>query len=267
MTIDRSDDDGSRRRRPSARAAARPASDDRGRGRPRSTRSAPISRRPAWRWAERSTSSANAWSPDTSSNQAKENVRDATIGRVEETAKGVSEMVMDTIKRNPIPAALAGAGLAMLWANRTQGTRRERGSYSTGYGYQSRPARCRRRRHRGHRVEGARRCLDRRRGSRRLVAEGPSTRPVGHRPAARRPRGRLEARQLHAGKPAGDGAIAVGAGAVVGSVLPETSQEREVLGDASRQVDVAVRDTRRTRPPTKAEETLDRAEEKVSSPA
>ena len=38
--------------------------------------------------------------------QAKENVREATIGRVEETAKGISDMVMETIKRNPIPAAL-----------------------------------------------------------------------------------------------------------------------------------------------------------------
>ena len=53
--------------------------------------------------------------------QVKDNVHDATIGRVEETAKGVSEMVMETIKRNPIPAALAGAGLAMLWANRGKG--------------------------------------------------------------------------------------------------------------------------------------------------
>ena len=40
--------------------------------------------------------------------QAKDNVRDATIGRVEETAKGMSDMVMETIKQNPIPAALAG---------------------------------------------------------------------------------------------------------------------------------------------------------------
>ena len=55
-------------------------------------------------------------------NQAKDNVRDATIGRVEETARGMSDMVMDTIKRNPIPAALAGAGLALLWINRSNGT-------------------------------------------------------------------------------------------------------------------------------------------------
>ena len=72
--------------------------------------------------------------------QVKENVREATIGRVEETAKGVSEMVMDTIRRNPIPAALAGAGLAMLWVNRSQGPQGGRASYGTGYGYQGRPA-------------------------------------------------------------------------------------------------------------------------------
>ena len=52
-------------------------------------------------------------------NQAKENVREATIGRVEETAKGMSEMVMETIRRNPVPAAMAGAGLALLWMNRS----------------------------------------------------------------------------------------------------------------------------------------------------
>ena len=72
--------------------------------------------------------------------QAKENVREATIGRVEETAKGVSDMVMETIKRNPIPAALAGAGLALLWVNRSQGSQAGNTSYRSGYGYQSRPA-------------------------------------------------------------------------------------------------------------------------------
>ena len=56
-------------------------------------------------------------------NEAKENVREATIGRVEETAKGMSDMVMETIKRNPIPAAMAGAGLALLWMNRSNGSR------------------------------------------------------------------------------------------------------------------------------------------------
>jgi ElaB/YqjD/DUF883 family membrane-anchored ribosome-binding protein len=62
------------------------------------------------------------------------------------------------------------------------------------------------------------------------------------------------------------GAIAIGAGALVGSIVPETSQEQDMLGDASRQIGNTVRDTV-DQATTKAEETLDRAEEKVSSPA
>jgi hypothetical protein len=61
-------------------------------------------------------------------------------------------------------------------------------------------------------------------------------------------------------------AIAAGAGAAIGSLVPETSKEREVLGDASRQVTSAVRDTVDD-VATKAEETMDRAEEKAGSPA
>ena len=57
--------------------------------------------------------------------QAKENVREATIGRLEDTARGMSDMVFETIKRNPIPTAMAGVGLAMLWRNRSQETQRQ----------------------------------------------------------------------------------------------------------------------------------------------
>ena len=66
--------------------------------------------------------------PSHLADQAKERVRGATIGRVEtavesagETARGVGDMVFETIKRNPIPAALAGVGLALLWKNRADG--------------------------------------------------------------------------------------------------------------------------------------------------
>jgi ElaB/YqjD/DUF883 family membrane-anchored ribosome-binding protein len=56
---------------------------------------------------------------------AKEAVREATIGRAErmvrevnETARETSGSLMDTIRDNPIPAALAGIGLGWLWMNR-----------------------------------------------------------------------------------------------------------------------------------------------------
>ena len=77
---------------------------------------------------------------------AKDAAWDATVGRAEdavssagETAKGMSSLVIDTIKQNPIPAALAGLSLFWLYKNRvapgsasgssTVGTYRASGSY------------------------------------------------------------------------------------------------------------------------------------------
>jgi hypothetical protein len=60
--------------------------------------------------------------PDNLKEQAKEMVREATIGRVEDmadqvgqTAKGYGSGLIDTIKENPFPAALAGIGLGWLF--------------------------------------------------------------------------------------------------------------------------------------------------------
>jgi ElaB/YqjD/DUF883 family membrane-anchored ribosome-binding protein len=54
-------------------------------------------------------------------NQAKEMVRDATIGRVEEMSyranrkvRGVTANIVETVKDNPVPAALVGLGLGWL---------------------------------------------------------------------------------------------------------------------------------------------------------
>ncbi len=59
------------------------------------------------------------------------------------------------------------------------------------------------------------------------------------------------------------GAIAIGTGAVVGALVPETPQERQVLGDASQKIGTAVRDTV-DQVTQKAEEGLDRAEATLS---
>ena len=200
--------------------------------------------------------------------QVKENVREATIGRVEETAKGVSDMVMDTIRRNPIPAALAGAGLALLWINRSQGAQGGRASYGTGYGYQSRPASM-------YGADGGQGIASKARDAASSVGDAAAT--VGQNvtgavgsvaegagQTAEQVGWRLES--FMQASPLAMGAIAAGAGAVVGSILPETSQEREVLGDASRQVTSAALDTVE-QATSKAEETLDDVEDKVGSPA
>ena len=201
-------------------------------------------------------------------NQAKENVREATIGRVEETAKGVSTMVMDTIRRNPIPSALAGAGLALLWANRSKGG----GTYTDHYGPE-----------RSYRSTGLT-VNSTARGAASAVGDAAST--VGEnvagavgtmaegaqqvteeafdrsRETVQHVGGQLE--RFMQANPLAVGVIAIGAGAVVGSLLPDTPQEKEMLGDASRQVGSVVKDTV-DKASTKAQETLDRAEETVGS--
>jgi len=70
-------------------------------------------------------------------------LRDATIGKVENMARMVSETtedtrygIVETIKQNPIPAALAGIGLAWLMMNRQSAPARpQRRSYLDDRGY------------------------------------------------------------------------------------------------------------------------------------
>lgn len=79
----------------------------------------------------------------------KDSVRDATIGRAERMARDVGETVTDTghsvwdtIKSNPVPAAMVGVGLGWLIANRrhgagrthARGRRRAYGREFYGYG-------------------------------------------------------------------------------------------------------------------------------------
>jgi ElaB/YqjD/DUF883 family membrane-anchored ribosome-binding protein len=71
---------------------------------------------------------------------AKDAAWDATVGRAEEavtsageTAKGVSSIVIDTIKQNPIPAALAGLSLFWLYKNRGGGQASNLGSTGGAY--------------------------------------------------------------------------------------------------------------------------------------
>jgi hypothetical protein len=83
--------------------------------------------------------------------QVRENIRDATIGRVEHMAQNAADRVnetrhsiTDTIRENPIPAAMVGIGLGWLLMNRRQGgdVSRSYGRYEGGQygGSMSRPA-------------------------------------------------------------------------------------------------------------------------------
>ena len=213
-------------------------------------------------------------------NQAKENVREATIGRVEETAKGMSDMVMETIKKNPIPAAMAGAGLALLWKNKadanSNGRRYEAGRYTNAYGYGSAYP------YQGSGQGGgigdkageAASAVGSKVGDAAATVGGAAS-TVGEtagqvtgevidrgQQAAQEVGWRVE--RFMQASPLAVGAIAIGAGALIGALVPETEKEREMLGDASREVAGTVRDTV-SEATSKAEQKVDEAERSMSS--
>ena len=193
--------------------------------------------------------------------QAKDNVRDATIGRVEETARGMSDMVMDTIKRNPIPSAMAGAGLALLWMNRSNdnGMKRfgdDRASRYSGTGPSI-----------GQKAgEVAGTVGDTVGSAVGTVKDGAgdavSTVAQGATTAVDEVGWRLDS--FMQANPLAMGAIAMGAGALAGTLIPESPQEQQFLGEASRQVADTVRQTVDD-VATKAEETMDETEQKVAA--
>ncbi len=75
--------------------------------------------------------------------QVKHNVREATIGKAEtmarhtaDRARDVRHSIMDTIRDNPLPAAVTGIGLGwLMWNGRRHEQERDRNLYASGYDY------------------------------------------------------------------------------------------------------------------------------------
>jgi hypothetical protein len=154
--------------------------------------------------------------------QAGTAVREATIGRVEEavetageTAKGVTDMLVDTIRRNPIPAAMAGAGLLMLWRSRSQSTTDNNGQ--------------------GSPLDAARRGVDSVGERAQDVTEGAGQLASDVATNARLTAGELgtQARRIMYEQPFVAGIAALGAGAALGALLPETQIEQDLIGEPS----------------------------------
>jgi hypothetical protein len=192
--------------------------------------------------------------------QAKERVREATVGRVEEavqtagdSARGLGETVFETIKKNPIPAAVAGIGIAWLWMNREHngsqksgrsevvyaGVRpgghadynyRQVGSQEGGQGLTDRAGNAVS--DAGNAVSGAAGEAGQRAGQ---VAGDVGERVSEFGEEAGRMAGSAggQLRRTFEDAPLAVGAVALGAGVAIGLLVPETEPEHRFMGEIS----------------------------------
>jgi hypothetical protein len=203
--------------------------------------------------------------PSTIVQNAKETVRDATVGKVEDMADSAGRMayeagytvqqagsgILETIRRNPIPAAMAGIGIAWLMTHRSNAsagpTYWDERRWSAGPG-----SRFDRRQDGGRgmteRVGDVGDSIGQRVGEvgdnvgQRLERVGDR---FGDMPDEVSYRARdlgEQARTLMEDSPLAVGAAALAVGTAIGAALPATRAERRMLGPATeRAVDTAER--------------------------
>jgi ElaB/YqjD/DUF883 family membrane-anchored ribosome-binding protein len=197
-------------------------------------------------------------------NDAKQTVRDATVGKVEQMANNVAETasefvgdarytaqdagtgLLETVKRNPIPAAMAGIGIGWLLMNRGSGRGDRRSTYEqarwTGrdewdrYDRRSQPGIA-------DRAGGAVEQVGQQAGQ---LAGTVGSKVGGVADQARSTVGQVpdqvgvvardvqwNAQRIVEDNPLAVGAIALAVGAAIGMALPETQTEQRVLGPAA----------------------------------
>jgi ElaB/YqjD/DUF883 family membrane-anchored ribosome-binding protein len=192
-------------------------------------------------------------SPENLKEQAKDRVKEATVGKAQEAGSGI----VDTIRQNPLPAALTGIGLGWLFVNaRKQGSSRppyrdtvyRDAAYVEGYpptneyapaapGYPSR--------YEGESGSSTGQALGNARdkvGETATQAQdkaGELASRTQDRVSNLGEQARYQAQRASGGfqrmlreNPLAVGTLAVGVGAAVGLAIPETSKEHEVMGEA-----------------------------------
>lgn len=174
--------------------------------------------------------------PQNVKTQIKDGVREATIGRVEDMARQAGDGLMATVRNNPIPAAMAGVGLAWLYFNRSGGQPRRsstdfrysadagRSGYSDrGYdpgSYRYEPDQSRF----GEATESVKEKVG-------GVAEKAQEMVADATSAGGNQARRIEDTFFE--NPLAIAAAAIAAGLAVGMVAPETRTERKLMGEAS----------------------------------
>jgi ElaB/YqjD/DUF883 family membrane-anchored ribosome-binding protein len=228
--------------------------------------------------------------PASIAQNAKETVRDATVGKVEDMAETAGRMfdeagmtaqqagygVWETVRRNPIPAAMAGIGLAWLVTHRSTASGRPmqwRGGYDPRLGRSD----WRTERGRGTGVkerisdvgdqlgERAERVGERADAVGQRIGQQVDavTERVGDVPDEMSYRVRDlgdQARSVFEESPLAVGAVAVAVGTAIGAVLPVTGTERRMLRPATEK---AIETAERTA--TKALSEVERGTKQASS--
>ena len=215
--------------------------------------------------------------PDALKAQAKDAVRDATIGRAQEAMENVSDRaqymmsstggsVIDTVRQNPVPAALAGIGLGWLWMNRSKGgtqqsyykprrhttlaegryyatpgfdryaEREQRYMSQPGHGESSKMDEAM------HAVSNATDAVQEKAGhmteqmSYQASHLGDQASEWGDQAQERMADARTQMSDMFQQSPLVAGLIAVGAGMAIGMLVPETQKENELMGEARDQI-------------------------------
>lgn len=168
--------------------------------------------------------------------QAKETVRDATVGRAEhmmssagETAKEKGSGLLETIKDNPVPAALAAVGLGWLFmSGRGQSSSSQRNRYAYEYDvtYPTYAGRAQVQPTSGHESGGVQQ-----RASQAAHQAQDEARHLGSEAQHQAQRARSQFQQMMEENPMAVGAVAIGLGAALGLAIPESQQEHELMGE------------------------------------
>jgi len=181
---------------------------------------------------------------------ATETVREATIGRVEQMASNTGDAIqqtgggiVETIRSNPLPAAITAVGLWMLWKNRSPGDGNREWAYGRYAGPSARPDL-----YGASSGNGGPGVADRAREKVSGVADTVSgaadsvgqtvsgvtdkASQVPERAGEVAQRATSELDRILNENPLAVGAIALAAGAAAGLILPTTEPERRYLGEA-----------------------------------
>ena len=176
-------------------------------------------------------------SPESLKEQAKDRVKEATVGK----AQGAGSTIVETVRANPVPAALTGIGLGWLLVSARRQSQAQ-GVYRTGaFAYDYPP----RYEEPGAGVPSPGQAVERARDKAGETATqvqdkaGQVASQAQDRASRLGEQASYQARRASGGfqrmlqeNPLVVGALAVGTGAAVGLAIPETAKEHEVMGEA-----------------------------------